>query len=155
MLANKKKQYALRAMYELARHYGNGKIKMNHIAKAQSIPERFLEVILVELKNGGFIASKRGFNGGYELLQPPHQLTVGMVMRYLTRDTKPTECMAPIPETKCPFQGQCAFYPMWKSVRDAMFQVFDDTTFQDLLDGEQGIGIYPLGISGQQIGVIP
>ncbi|MGD9366323.1 MAG: hypothetical protein PVH87_11535 [Desulfobacteraceae bacterium] len=46
MLATRKKQYALRAMYELTRHYGNGKIKMNHIAKAQSIPERFLEVLM-------------------------------------------------------------------------------------------------------------
>ena len=146
MLATKKKQYALRAMYELAKHYGGGKMKMAQIAKAQSIPERFLEVILVELKNGGFIASKRGFNGGYELLQPPHQLTVGMVMRYLTRDAKPTECMAPLPETNCPFQGQCAFYPMWKKVKDAMFQVFDDTTFQDLLDGEPAAGIRRLGI---------
>jgi Rrf2 family protein len=144
MLITKKHQYALRAIFELAKHYEQGPLKISKIADAQAIPERFLEVILAELKKGGFVRSKRGFNGGYELVPHPDRFRVGDLMRFLTRDLNPVECMAPIPEANCPFQGQCAFFPMWKEVKEAIFNIYDNTTFQDLLDCEQGEGGYPL-----------
>lgn len=134
MLITKKNQYALRAIYELAKQQGKGPVKISHIAEAQAIPERFLEVILGQLKKSGFVKSKRGYQGGYVLVPLPKELTVGDLMRYLDQGTEEIECMAPVTESKCPFQGDCAFFPMWKKVKDAMFQVYDDTTFQDLLN---------------------
>jgi Rrf2 family protein len=144
MLISKKNQYALRAIYELAKQSGNGPVKINHIAETQAIPERFLEVILGQLKKSGFVESKRGYQGGYVLVPPPDQLTVGALMRYLQKDVDVSKSMAPIQNSKCPFQGNCAFFPMWKRVKDAMFQVYDDTTIQDLLDSGIATDKYPL-----------
>ena len=133
----KKEQYALRAMYELAKHEGKGPTKISEIAQAQAIPLRFLEVILSQLKGSGFIDSKRGFYGGYYLIRSPEKITVGDIMRFLEGDVDPTDCVALVPETNCHFKGDCAFFPMWTKVKDAIFKVYDDTTIQDLIDSEQ------------------
>lgn len=144
MLISKKHQYALRAVYELARRLGSGPVKISQIAETQAIPERFLEVILGQLKRSGFVDSKRGYQGGYVLVMPPSQLTVGALMRFLQKDVDITQCMAPIPESNCPFQGDCVFFPMWKKVKDAMFEVYDETTIQDLLDNSIANDKYPV-----------
>lgn len=145
MLITKKNQYALRAVFELARQRGKGPIKISNIAEVQAIPMRFLEVILGQLKKSGFVRSKRGYQGGYILVVPPTELTVGDLMRFLNRDIGSEACMAPIPESTCPFQGNCSFFPMWRRVKDAMFEVYDQTTIQDLLDNDTGkCGVYPL-----------
>jgi Rrf2 family protein len=144
MLITKKNQYALRAVFELAKHYGGGPRKISVIAEIQAIPIRFLEVILAELRRGKFVESKRGPYGGYVLVAPPDQLRVGDLMRYLTRNDDTAECMAPIPETDCPYQGECAFFPFWNRVRCAIFEVYDTTTIQNLLDDEKNGGKYPI-----------
>jgi Rrf2 family protein len=134
MLISKRHQYALRAIYELARQKGNGPVKISQIAEAQAIPERFLEVILGQLKKSGFVQAKRGYHGGYELVISPRKLTVGALMRYLQNGVDITHCMAPIPESNCQFEGDCAFFPMFKQVKDAIFKVYNETTIQDLLN---------------------
>ena len=144
MLITKKNQYAIRAIFELARQKGKGPIKISNIAKAQNIPVRFLEVILGQLKSSGFVKSKRGFYGGYGLIPPPEEITVGKIMRFMQRDTEATECFGLVSENNCPFIGNCSFYPMWSKVTDAIFKVYDETTIQDLLDVEVENGDYPL-----------
>ena len=144
MLVTKKNQYALRAVFELAKHHGKGPIKISHIADIQAIPERFLEVILGQLKKSGYVRSKRGYQGGYLLVVPPGELSVGDLMRFLQRDVALEKCMAPVPESNCPFQGDCAFFPLWRQVRDAIFDVYDKTTIQDLLDNDTNGRGYPL-----------
>jgi Rrf2 family protein len=144
MLITKKNQYALRAVFELAKQRGKGPIKISHIAETQAIPERFLEVILGQLKKSGFVQSKRGYHGGYVLLVPPDELTVGALMRFLQRDAASEMCMAPIPDNSCPFHSNCAFFPMWRQVKDAMFEVYDETSIQDLLNHDNGGGFYPM-----------
>jgi Rrf2 family protein len=139
MLISKKNQYALRAVFELARQHGKGPIKISFIAEAQAIPERFLEVILWQLKKSGYVQSKRGYQGGYMLAVPPEKLTVGALMRFLQGDIAFAACMAPVPEKDCPFQGNCAFSPLWRRVRDAMFDVYDKTSMQDLLNNDNNM----------------
>jgi len=136
MLITKKNQYALRAIFELAKHNGQGPQKISVIARAQAIPEKFLEVILNQLKGSGLVNSKRGFYGGYYLIRPPERIKVGDIMRFLERDVDPIGCVALVPETNCPFKGDCAFFPMWTRVKDAIFNVYDETTIQDLIDNE-------------------
>ena len=137
MLITKKNQYALRAIFELAKHNGKGPQKISEIAKAQAIPEKFLEVILNQLKGSGLVDSKRGFYGGYYLIRSPEKITVGDIMRFLEGDVDPTDCVALVPETNCPFKGDCAFFPMWNQIKDAIFAVYDGTTIQGLLDSEK------------------
>ncbi len=142
MLITKRNQYALRALYELAKRKGDGPIKISDIAKAQAIPTRFLEVILGQLKGSGFVRSKRGYYGGYELLPEPGELTVGDLMRYMQREEEQVECTALVPESNCPFKGGCAFFPMWSKVKAAIFQVYDETSFQDILDAAPEVDEY-------------
>lgn len=133
----KKNQYALRAIYELAKHMDQGPVKISDIAAAQSIPLRFLEVILNQLKGSGIVDSKRGFYGGYFLVKPPNQVSVGDVLRFLHKDQTGNDCIACVSKTNCPFDGRCAFASMWIRVKQAAFKIYDETSFQDLIDGEQ------------------
>jgi Rrf2 family protein len=137
MLITKKNQYALRAIFELAKHNGKGPQKISEIAKAQAIPEKFLEVILNQLKGSGLVDSKRGFYGGYYLIRSPREITVGDIMRFLERDVDQLGCVVRVRETKCPFKGDCAFFPMWNRVKVAILNVYDETTIQDLIDNEK------------------
>ena len=136
----KKNQYALRAIFELAKHMDQGPVKISDIAAAQSIPLRFLEVILNQLKASGIVDSKRGFYGGYFLVKPPNQVSVGDVLRFLTRKLPATDCIACVSKTSCPFDGRCAFSSMWIRVKQAAYNIYDETSFQDLIDRERDAG---------------
>jgi len=137
----KKGQYALRAVYELAKHQGRGPTKISAIADAQAIPHRFLEVILHQLKGSGLVASKRGFYGGYLLTRPPDNITVGEILRYVHKEMAAAECVACISVKSCPFEGKCAFSALWQRAKTAVFKVYDDTTLQDLLDDNDAVKV--------------
>ena len=136
----KKNQYALRAIFELAKHVDRGPIKISDIAASQSIPPRFLEVILNQLKGSGIVDSKRGFYGGYFLVKPPSRVSVGDVLRFLHKDQTPSDCIACVSKASCPFDGHCAFATMWMQVKRAAFKIYDETSFQDLIDRERDTG---------------
>src|ERR1700688_1219336 len=82
MLSHKSK-YALKAMIALSHEYGRGPLLISEIAEREKIPRRFLELILLELKNQGVLRSKKGKGGGYALSKPPGQISVGHVLRML------------------------------------------------------------------------
>ncbi len=134
----KKGQYALRAVYELARRQGQGPTKISAIAEAQAIPHRFLEVILHQLKGSGLVQSKRGLYGGYLLTRPARQISVGDVLRFVHKEMSSTQCVACVSQQACPFVGNCAFSVLWQRVKSAAFKVYDDTTIQDLLNDNEG-----------------
>jgi len=133
-LISQKCQYALRALFELSRRYGDGPVRIADIAEAQDIPPRFLEVILSQLKQGGFAVSQRGARGGYMLARPPDELTVGEIIRFVEGPVGPVTCAGKRKAIHCRFQGNCVFLPMWERVREAMSSIYDTTTFQDLVD---------------------
>jgi Rrf2 family protein len=137
MSVSQKCQYALRAVFELAKRWDRGPVKISEIAASQGIPVRFLEVILNQLKQGGFTESVRGKEGGYVLSRHPRELTVGEIIRFVEGPLGPVECVnGPIRE-KCPFEGQCVFLPLWERVRQSLSDIYDGTTFADLLEQEQ------------------
>ena len=138
-MLSQKCQYALRAILELAKHYGQGPVKIGDVADAQAIPPRFLEVILSQLKQGGFVESRRGAEGGYLLARAPRHLVVGQVLRFVEGPLGPIACVADSADSSvepCPIHDHCVFLPMWEKVHGAMAAVYDGTTFQDLLDEE-------------------
>lgn len=138
MLApNKKGQYALRAVYELAKRKDEAPIKVSAIAKAQAIPQRFLEVILHQLKGSGLVASKRGFYGGYTLTKSPAKITVGDILQYMQKDIGDAKCLACVSRKACPFIDNCVFSDLWHKAKTATFTVYNATTLQDLLDANQ------------------
>jgi Rrf2 family protein len=137
MQVSQKSRYALRALFELAKRYGEGPTRIGDIAERQAIPVRFLEAILNQLKQAGFVRSVRGAQGGYMLAREPMQLTVGEMMRFTEGPLAPTGCVSSDPTENCPLYGDCVFQSMWRKAGDALAAVYDATSFQDLLDEEE------------------
>jgi Rrf2 family cysteine metabolism transcriptional repressor len=133
MSVSSKCYYALRAVYALAEHQGDEPLKIADIAAREQIPVRFLEVILGQLKGGGFVKSKRGAEGGYLLAKPPDQVTVGQIMRYVDGPIAPVDCVSQSRPKVCEFHGECHFFGFWGRMRQAISGVVDVTTFADLL----------------------
>lgn len=133
MKITQKSHYALHAVFELAKHIGEGPIKISRIAEAQSIPIRFLEVILNQLKRFGLLESKRGYMGGYILVRAPEKISVGEILRYMQDTQEKGDCQACQTKEKCPLNGDCTFKPMWNRAQKAMIEVYDKTTIKDLL----------------------
>jgi Rrf2 family protein len=136
-MVSQKCQYALRAIFELAKHYGEGPVTIAEIAEAEAIPARFLEVILGQLKQGGFVESRRGKDGGYLLSRRPPGLTVGEVIRFIEGPIGPVECVAGDPAERCPLHGDCVFLSMWEQVSQAVGEIYDSTTFEDLVQEDR------------------
>ena len=137
MQVTQKCQYALRASFELAKRAGEGPVKTADIADAQAIPPRFLEVILSQLKQTGFVASQRGAEGGYVLVRPADQLSVGEIMRFMQGSISPVGCVSGNAKDQCSLHGKCVFLPMWERAAQALSSVYDTTTLQDLIDDER------------------
>lgn len=133
MSVSSKCYYAIRAVYALAEHAGPEPMKIAEIADREQIPIRFLEVILSQLKGGGFVRSRRGADGGYFLARPADNLTVGEIMRYVDGPIAPVDCVSESRPKQCEFHGACHFYGFWGRVRQAISDVVDRTTFDDLI----------------------
>ncbi len=137
MSVSSKCYYAIRAVYALAERGGTEPMKIADIAEREKIPIRFLEVILGQLKGGGFVQSRRGAEGGYRLARPPDAITVGEIMRYVDGPIAPVDCVSQSRPKECEFHGHCHFFGFWGRVRQAISDVVDRTTFADLLQENQ------------------
>jgi len=116
-----KSEYALHAIFDLATQPLDQPVKIADIARRQQIPQKFLELILASLKQGGFVESRRGAEGGYKLAKPADQLTVGQVLRFVEQSKKTrTDVGDP-------------FIDMWKRVDAAADTLLDSTTFAELV----------------------
>ena len=133
MSVSSKCYYAIRAIYALAEHDSPEPMKIADIAARELIPIRFLEVILGQLKGGGFVQSRRGAEGGYRLARPADQITIGEVMRYVDGPIAPVDCVSQSRPKECDFHGGCSFFGFWGRVRQAISDVVDRTTFADLI----------------------
>ena len=115
-----KSEYALLALFDLALQASGEPVKIADIAKRQKIPQKFLELILAGLKQGGFVESRRGAEGGYRLARPADQITVGEALRFME-------------ESKSAKRGpQGVFGDLWKRVDAAVSSVLDQTTFAEM-----------------------
>lgn len=143
--------YALRAIYALAEHNRSEPLKIATIAERERIPIRFLEVILAQLKSGGFVQSRRGAEGGYLLAKSPESITIGAVMRFVDGPIAPVDCVTQSRPAQCTFDGHCAFFGFWGRVRQAISDVVDQTTFADLLRENEGKLVRPPDYIGEWV----
>lgn len=137
MNVTRKNQYALRAVFELAKRRGRGPTKISEIARIQAIPTRFLEVILNKLKHAGLVSAKRGAAGGYTLIVDPREISLDDIFRRLDESREPTHCVACMSDNDCPLGDDCNFMPVWNRVQKAIAGVYQQTTIQDLIDNER------------------
>lgn len=124
-------------MFELAKRHGEGPVRIVDVAKKQAIPPRFLEGILNQLKQAGFLRSVRGARGGYEMALDPAEITVGDMLRIIEGPFEPTACVSDDNPEDCPLFGECVFMPLWKKAADALAAVYDGTTFADLVEQDK------------------
>ena len=120
-----KGEYALQALFDLAGQKPGEPVKIADVARRQKIPQKFLELILAGLKQGGFVESRRGAEGGYLLARSAEQITVGEVLRFIEgpQDRKARRRKA----------GDSPFADMWSRVDQAVSDIIDRTSFADLL----------------------
>jgi Rrf2 family transcriptional regulator, cysteine metabolism repressor len=120
-----KGEYALQAIFDLAAHNSGEPVRIADIAKRQKIPQKFLELILAALKQGGFVESRRGAEGGYLLARRPDSLTIGEVVRFVEGSQAKSRSG----------RGSAAtpFSDMWKRVDEAIAGIIDHTTFAELV----------------------
>jgi Rrf2 family protein len=125
-----KGDYALKALFDLACQGGKRPVKIAEIAARQNIPQKFLELILAQLKQGGFVQSRRGAEGGYLLARAPEWILVGDVLRFIEGPLSPVDRVRrgrrPTPDGP--------FTEMWKQVDQAVSAVIDRTSFAELVD---------------------
>jgi len=137
MRISQKCSYALRALLELAKGESQVPLATSAIAEAQGISPMFLQTILRELKQGGFVESQRGKEGGYVLARPAGRITVGEVIRFVEGDFAPVECLAGQTRNSCPQILTCPFVDLWKEVNEKVNAIYDSVTFVDLVERER------------------
>lgn len=122
--------YGVRALVELAMHYGEGAVPTAEIAARQGIPESYLEQLMTTLNRVGFVQSRRGPQGGHQLAMHPEDINLNMVMTTLEGNPSPLDCFtAP---TDCLFADCCAQQEIWKSVEESIQKALSDITLARL-----------------------
>ncbi len=135
-MLSKKSKYALKAMLVLAKEYGHGPVLISDLAQLEGIPRKFLELILLELKNQGLLQSKKGKGGGYFLGRDPGQISVGHIVRVLDGPIAPLPCVSKTAYMRCREcrdERSCGIRIVMKEVRDATAKIMDSTSLADML----------------------
>lgn len=132
MRLTKRGEYALRAMIDLgiAREVGRPMLQIGEIAKKENIPIKFLEQILVELKEKGYLESKRGKNGGYSLKMPMDTIKIGDLVRRMEGPLAPIPCVSQTAygRCSCPDEDHCGLRMLMLDVRNAIANILDRYT---------------------------
>ncbi len=130
-----KSRYALKALVYLALHQDEGPVLISTIAEAEGIPRKFLEAILLELRNQGVLASRRGKHGGYTLLLAPERILLGDVIRSLTGPLAPLPCLSRTAYQRCAEcrdEKTCAVRLLLADVHTATMKILEHTSLADL-----------------------
>jgi Rrf2 family protein len=134
MKISQKGLYALQAMMMLGRHYHQGAIKIRDIAYEEDLPEKFLELILLELKNARIVESVRGAKGGYQLRRDPVDIHLSEIIRLIDGPLAPfgdAEQLRVLIDRDLPHR---ALYQVFLDVRDAAARILEHTTLADLIN---------------------
>jgi len=135
MKLSKRGEYGLRALQDLAAHYGEGPIPNKILAERNNIPPRFLEQIMLTLKHGRLVHSQKGPHGGYYLARSPEEINLADAVRLLDGPLAPISCVS---ETAyepcgCPDMETCGLRRVMKEVRDVVADIMERTTLADLV----------------------
>lgn len=129
-------KYALKALGYMARTSDKESFLIADIAQAENIPKKFLEAILLTLKNNGILSSRKGPGGGYSLAKAPATLTIGAIVRSFEGDLAPVQCLAEATYSACPEcvdEETCGIKLVMADVSQAISSVLDTVTLADML----------------------
>jgi len=134
-MLSKKTKYGLKALTFIARSEGDMPVQVSEIAKNESIPQKFLESILLTLRKSGILGSKKGKHGGYYLRKEPAEILMTEVMRILEGPIAMVPCVSLNYYEKCDDcvdEDSCSVHKLMIQVRDSTLNVFRNTTLEDL-----------------------
>lgn len=137
-MLTKKAKYGLKAMVHLAELPAGEGVSIGDIAEANALPRKFLEAILLDLRNAGFVRSRKGRGGGYTLARAPETIRVGDVIRALDGPLAPIPCAsrtAYVACDDCTDLEACTVRRIMQNVRDAMADILDHTSLAQMRDG--------------------
>jgi Rrf2 family protein len=140
----KKGKYGLKALLHLAALPPGTSALSSEIAVAHRLPAKFLEAILLELKNAGFIRSRKGKGGGYTMAMPSAEVRIGEVVRALEGPLAPIACASRNFYRRCddcPDEETCAIHLLTVDVRNAIADVMDSTTLADMIERLRPTGV--------------
>src|SRR5215470_11969237 len=135
MKISQKTSYALQAMMMLARNHNQGAIKIRDVAYEEVLPEKFLELILLELKNARMVESVRGAKGGYQLRREPTDIPLSEIIRLVDGPLAPFGDAEQLRELIDRDLDHRALYQVFLDVRDAAARILENTTLADLIAG--------------------
>ena len=135
MKVSTKGDYGVRALVELAHHFGQGPVQSAEIAARQQVPEPYLDQLLTTLRRAGFIRSVRGPQGGHALIRDPREVKLSEVMAALEGSLAPIACVDD-PEA-CTKEGGCVQREVWERVRDATLEILEHVSIADLAEKER------------------
>lgn len=125
-------RYAMRAMLELANHYGNGPLQTRVIAGHQDISVKYLEQLMAALKAAGLIRSQRGAKGGYVLSRPPNEIMLDEVFNIFEGTVVTVECVGD--ENYCAKAADCIARQVWSEVQRAVKNTLQAVSLQEAID---------------------
>ncbi|MBU5440201.1 Rrf2 family transcriptional regulator [Tissierella sp. MSJ-40] len=128
-------RYGLKAMFQLALHYGEGPIPLKYVADEQNLSESYLEQLFSTLRKEGLLNSVRGAQGGYMLSRAPEEITVGNILRVLEGNLAPSDCVID-EEFECEKEDKCVTKLVWVKIRDSIDEVVDSITLKDMVDDQ-------------------
>ncbi|HMA62285.1 MAG TPA: Rrf2 family transcriptional regulator [bacterium] len=139
-MLSQKTKYAIIALVELARRYGEGPVLIKDLAESENLPKKFLEAILRSLKNDGIVKSKRGRNGGYYLNEDPEDVNLADIIRKFDGAIAFIPCVTYWYYEECDVgktEELCGIRTFFKEVRDASVEIFKNATLAEILRREK------------------
>jgi len=132
--------YALQATMALARRYEQGAIRIRDIASEEDLPEKFLELILLELKNARIVESTRGAKGGYQLRRAPSEIRLSEIIRLIDGPLAPFGDADQLRSLVAQDEGHRALYQVFLDLRDAAANILENTTVADIVTNARSSG---------------
>lgn len=133
MRLTSRSEYALLALMFLARREAETYVSVETIASEQKIPPRFLEQIMLALKNARYVRSIKGRQGGYSLAKPPGQITLAEIVRLFDGALAPTESVSEYFYGSTPIEGEAALIAVFRDIRDYVANKLESTSLADLI----------------------
>ena len=132
MKLTRRSEYALLALIHLARAEGKGYVNVAAMAKAQGLPGKFLEQLLIALKRGGHVKSQKGPHGGYRLARPAGKISLAEIIRLLDGALAPTESVSTYFYEPTPVEREKRLLRIFKEIRDFVSTKLEKTTLADV-----------------------
>ena len=139
-MLTQKTRYAILAMKRLAEEFGSKTLMISEIAKSEKIPKRFLESILLDLKNSGYLSSKLGKNGGYYMIKKPTEINLAEIVRLFEGGVAMLPCVSEKYYEKCEHckdEKKCTIRHTFLDIRNYTFNKLTETTLESLIKDER------------------